>query len=88
MRTPTESNPAPLPIAFPAGFFVGGTPTWAADPAGPPEPPDTTDTTAPDTTVDKRPKKKSSKRKAVFRFSANEEGVTFQCRLDKKPFKP
>jgi Tol biopolymer transport system component len=76
------SAPAALPIAFPAGFTMGGNPSWAANPAGPP------DTVAPETVIDKKPKRKSTKRKAVFRFSSNEPGATFQCKLDKKPFAP
>ena len=32
--------------------------------------------------------KSSSSRRAKFRFSADEPGSTFECRLDKRPFKP
>jgi CSLREA domain-containing protein len=47
-----------------------------------------TDTIAPETTLTKKPKKKSTKRKAKFKFESSEDGSTFECKLDKKPFKP
>ncbi len=46
------------------------------------------DSTAPETTIDKGPKKRTKKRKAKLVFSSNEPGSTFECRLDKKPYKP
>jgi hypothetical protein len=42
---------------------------------------------APDTTVTKQPKKKSTKRKVTIVFSSV-AGATFTCTLDKKPAKP
>ncbi len=42
----------------------------------------------PTTKITKGPKKKTEKRKAKFRFTSDEEGSTFECKLDKKPFKP
>jgi sugar lactone lactonase YvrE len=51
-------------------------------------PPDPTDTTPPETTIEKGPKKKSTKRKAKFSFSSSEPGSTFECALDKKSFAP
>jgi hypothetical protein len=42
----------------------------------------------PETTITKRPKKKTEKRKAKFRFVANPaDGAAFECKLDKKRFK-
>jgi CSLREA domain-containing protein len=46
------------------------------------------DETAPETTITKKPKKKSTKRKARFKFESSEGGSTFECKLDRKPFKP
>jgi hypothetical protein len=43
---------------------------------------------APDTTIDKGPKKKTSKRRPKFKFSSTEPGVTFQCKLDAGQFTP
>jgi Right handed beta helix region len=43
------------------------------------------DKTAPQTTI---VKKKVKGRTAKFKFVSSEAGSTFQCRLDKKPFKP
>lgn len=41
----------------------------------------------PDTVIDRGPKKRSTKTKATFLFSSPDAGVTFECRLDGKPFK-
>jgi hypothetical protein len=46
------------------------------------------DKKAPETTIAKGPRARSHKRTAKFRFVSSEAGSTFQCRLDKKPFKP
>ena len=43
---------------------------------------------APDTTVTKKPKKKSTKRKAKISFSSTIAGSTFTCAVDKKAAKP
>lgn len=45
------------------------------------------DTTAPNTTIDKQPKKRSPKKKAKFKFSSSEQGSKFECRLDGGAFK-
>jgi FG-GAP-like repeat len=52
-----------------------------------PAPPDTNppDRTAPETIKGKGPKKRSTHRKAKFRFSS-EAGATFECKLDNKQF--
>lgn len=42
----------------------------------------------PETTITKKPKKKSAKRRATFKFVSSEPDSTFECKLDKKPFKP
>jgi hypothetical protein len=43
---------------------------------------------APDTDVTKKPKKKSTKRKGTFKFTATVPGSTFTCAVDKKPAEP
>ena len=43
---------------------------------------------APDTTVTKAPKKKSTKRKATITFSSTVAGSTFTCAVDKKAAQP
>ena len=43
---------------------------------------------APDATVTKAPKKKSSKRKAKITFTSTVAGSTFTCTVDKKPAGP
>ena len=45
------------------------------------------DRVPPKTTITKHPSKKSEKTKAKFRFESNENGSSFECKLDKKPFK-
>ncbi len=50
-----------------------------------PTPPSDDDTTPPETKIDKKPKRKSHKRKPMITFSANEQ-ANFRCKLDKKPF--
>jgi hypothetical protein len=65
--------------------ILGDAPDIGADEFVPvPEPPDG----APDTEITKGPKKKTTKRKAKFKFESSEAGSTFECKLDKKPFKP
>ena len=46
------------------------------------------DTTAPETKIDKKPKRKTKKKKVKVKFSANEDGSTFECKLDKGDFEP
>jgi hypothetical protein len=43
---------------------------------------------APDTTVTKKPKKSSTKRKATIKFTSSVPGSTFTCAVDKKAAKP
>lgn len=45
------------------------------------------DTTPPDTKILKGPPKKTHKTTAKFKFTSTEAGSTFQCKLDRKPFK-
>jgi hypothetical protein len=42
----------------------------------------------PDTRFTKKPKKVTTKRRAVFKFTATPAAASFECKLDKKPFKP
>ena len=48
----------------------------------------TVDTQSPQTTIGKAPKRRTRNRTATFKFAASEPATTFQCSLDKKPFKP
>jgi hypothetical protein len=43
---------------------------------------------APNTTLKKKPRKKTARRTARFTFVSDQPGSTFQCKLDKKAFKP
>lgn len=47
----------------------------------------TKDKTPPDTKIVKGPPKKTHKTTVKFKFTATEAGSTFQCKLDRKPFK-
>jgi hypothetical protein len=58
------------------------TPTPPAPDCAPP----TTDKTAPETTIDSGPAKKTKRRRARFRFSSNEPGASFECSVDRKAF--
>jgi hypothetical protein len=44
------------------------------------------DKAAPETTITKKPKKKSKAKKANFEFTSSEPGSTFRCSIDGKPF--
>jgi len=46
------------------------------------------DKTPPDTKILKGPPKKTHKRTVKFKFASTEAGSSFQCKLDRKPFKP
>jgi hypothetical protein len=46
------------------------------------------DATAPETTIDSGPPKKTKKKKAKLAFSSNEPGSSFGCSVDKGPFSP
>ncbi len=46
------------------------------------------DTTAPETTITVKPAKRTGKRVARFAFVADEPGATFQCRLDRRSWRP
>jgi hypothetical protein len=68
---------------------LGSAPDIGADelipvPGGPPD----ADVTAPETSIDQAPKRRSKKRKARFAFSSSEVGSTFECSLDGAAFKP
>jgi CSLREA domain-containing protein len=68
----TTANPPPLP---PSG---GG---------GPGPGPNSPDRTPPQTKITWGPKGKSTSRTAVFKFNSSEAGSSFQCKLDRGPFK-
>ena len=87
-------------IASPAGFDIvtmnaAGTlqtnitnsPEVELHPYWAPVPTAVSDTTAPETKITKKPKKRTTKRKAKFGFKSSEAGSTFQCKLDRKKFK-
>jgi hypothetical protein len=41
----------------------------------------------PNTIIKKKPRRKTAKRSATFGFASDQPGSTFQCKLDKKPFR-
>jgi hypothetical protein len=55
-------------------------------PAPSPSPSPPVDTTKPKVTIKSGPKSKSTSTTAKFKFSSNEAGSTFQCKLDNKAF--
>ena len=46
------------------------------------------DTDPPETTITKDPPKRTDAERVKFKFISDEEGSSFQCKFDKKPFKP
>ncbi len=62
--------------------------TTPPPPPPPGEPPANPDTDAPETTLTKQPAKKTTKSKAKFAFEADEDDATFECKLDRKKWKP
>ena len=42
---------------------------------------------APQTTLRRKPPKRTTDRTPTFRFTSNQSGATFECRLDSKPFR-
>jgi hypothetical protein len=50
--------------------------------------PDPPDTNPPETRIDRGPASRSSKKRAKFRFSSNEAGSSFECKLDRAAFAP
>jgi hypothetical protein len=70
--------------------------SWPAPSCGPAgfvkvydDPPDTTGRPpAPNTSLRRKPRRKSVNRVARFAFAADQSGSTFECQLDRKPFEP
>ncbi len=77
-RTTVSENAAPSG----APAFVDPLGVAVEPASGSPPPPPTPDTSSPATRIDKGPKKKTEKRKATFRFGADDPTATFQCNLD------
>jgi hypothetical protein len=73
-------------VVVPQGGIASPPPT--ADPPTA-DPPTTIDPPGPiippDTSISKKPVKKTTKTRAAFEFSANQPGVQFSCKLDRKP---
>jgi hypothetical protein len=57
-------------------------------PPGSPEPPGSTDTNPPQTKITKGAPNKLDRHKVKFKFTADEPDATFECKLDKRKFKP
>jgi Bacterial Ig-like domain (group 3) len=72
---PPGSGQDPKPMPIPSKV----TPPPSSAPSAPP--------TAPNTILKKKPRKRTAKRRAKFKFVSDQPGSTFQCKLDKKPFK-
>jgi hypothetical protein len=74
--------------------LAGGVATYLATYAGgpveapKPKPVAVADITPPSTKLGAHPPKSTRKRTARFTFSSNESGSDFQCKLDRKPFRP
>jgi len=62
----------------------GGAPDIGVDELVPPP----ADTSAPDTVIDRAPKRRTKSRRATFSFSSDEPGATFACELDRTEISP
>jgi DNA-binding beta-propeller fold protein YncE len=67
-------------------FFRAVDPDPNPDPDQNPDP--NADKSPPQTTIDKGPKRKTTRQATTIRFSADEPGSRFECKLDKGKFKP
>lgn len=66
-----EGSQGSTPVA------VGATPTTKVKPPPPP----------PQTSIGKKPPKKTKRRLAKFTFTSSQRGASFECKLDRKPFR-
>ncbi len=82
-----EGDPGHEPSS-PTFFLVTVTAPVATPASQPPSQQPRVTPAAPNTVLRKKPRKKTAKRKAMFKFVADQPGSTFQCKLDRKPFKP
>jgi hypothetical protein len=64
------------------GFDEYSPPPLPGSPAAP------VDTTAPETGFKKKPRKRTTSRKAKFTLNSSESGSTFRCKLDRGSYKP
>ncbi len=79
--SPAFPGPRPnsvVPSEHPCGSGSGGA---GAGPAAP-------GLGAPETVLRRKPPRRSRDRTPTFRFGADEAGVSFECRLDDRPFRP
>jgi hypothetical protein len=60
----------------------------SSPPPGNPTPSPVVDSDPPETTITKRAPSKTDKTSVQFKFRSDEAGSTFECKLDKKPWKP
>ena len=87
------SGPAGSHTTAPLGdgahtFFVRATDAASNVDATPAARSFTVDTVAPATTIKSKPAKVVTRQTVKFRFSSNETGVTFTCKLDKRAWRP
>jgi hypothetical protein len=80
-----SGTPAPLDIGSLNSPFSFD---WAPKPVAPPPPPPPVDKDPPQTKIVKGPKGKIRSHNVKFRFSSNEPGSSFRCKLDRSKFKP
>jgi CSLREA domain-containing protein len=76
-----------LAVATTAETPGGQPPVCFCGVVDPPPPPPPPDTQAPQTTIKKPPKAQAGSPAAKFKFNSTEPGSSFECKLDRKPFK-
>jgi virginiamycin B lyase len=72
----TETSAGPVNLAIDARHIY-----WTSGDVG------DLDVTPPETSITKRPHRKLEKRRARFKFTADEPDATFECKLDKRAFR-
>ena len=89
LAVPPGSNPASIAEGPDGHLYVAAQGTHAVLEITPGDdpPPDSGDKIAPETTITKKPKKRTAKARAKFQFVSSEDNSTFECKLDRKPFK-
>lgn len=79
----SSSNVDPIPAGYSFDVVLTSSPPAPPGPATP-----SVSTKAPDTTISGKPGAKTRDRTPSFRFRSSQPAASFECKLDRKPFKP
>ena len=82
-----SANPDPTPAGYSFSVAVAAAGPSSADPS-PPSTPPAQAAAPPQTTLAAKPSARSRDRTPTFRFRSDVAGATFECAVDKQPFRP